>query len=197
MALDFSRKINMNDWLMTVSSCPYKYAYDETGIAIDATNRSVIMIQHINKKPVMKIYPFNNIREWSYDIPEVQVVLATKANQPAYTSNSMGASIGASIGAVIATSMNQKKAQANTGLKVRVKDIDYPEWFIKFESTKTVSTELKRWMEIFTQYIHEDLPQTTSHTGNYQGGNYCPNCGAESAETAKFCNKCGTKIKSA
>ena len=146
--LDFTRKISMSDWLKTVSNCPYSYAYDETGIAVDTANQSVILIQHIVirdiKKPITKTYPFNQIREWSYEVPSPQIIIPIGK-----------LSGGASIPIIAHNRRFRKEAEANTGFKVRVKDIDYPEWFIKFESSKTVSTDLTRWMEIFNQYVNE------------------------------------------
>jgi len=164
----------MKDWLKTVDNCAYKYAYDESGIAIDIVNRSVILIQHINRRPVMKTYPFNLIRKWSYEIPSPEVI---------QTIGNVG--IGPSLQVAAKNYMSAKNAQSNTGLKIQVKDIDYPEWFIRFASTNTVSTDLKRWMEIFTQYINDETPQT---------GKFCPACGAKVIEGNKFCTGCGTNI---
>lgn len=142
--LDYTRKISMSDWLKTVSNCSYSYAYDETGIAVDTANQSVILIQHIDRLPITKTYPFNQIREWSYEIPSPKVV----------TPN--GRESGSTLISMAMINRRYKnEAKDNTGFKVRVKDIDYPEWFIKFESTKTVSTDLTRWTEIFNQYVNE------------------------------------------
>jgi hypothetical protein len=177
-ALNYTKRIDMNDWLKTVSNCPYKYAYDDTGIAIDAANHSVILIQHINKLPITKIYPFNNIREWSYEIPGVDTV---KTFGPIHASTAMG---------VFAHNWAaQKQAHSNTGLFIRVKDIDYPEWFIKFEATTNVKKDLLRWMEIFNQYINDEKPAIAS-----QKEKFCPMCGVKVQINTKFCAECGAKI---
>ena len=177
-ALNYTKRIDMNEWLKTVSNCPYKYAYDETGIAIDAANRSVILIQHINKLPITKTYSFNNIRNWSYEIPGVDAV---KTFGPVDASAAMG---------VFAHNWAaQKQAQANTGLNIRVKDIDYPEWFIKFEPTTNVKKDLSRWMEIFSQYVNDEKPDTSS-----QKEKFCPMCGVKVLINTKFCAECGGKI---
>jgi hypothetical protein len=177
-ALNYTKRIDMNDWLKTVSNCPYKHAYDDTGIAIDAANRSVILIQHINKLPITKIYSFNNIREWSYEIPGANTV---------QTFGPVGASAAMSVFAHNWAA--QKQAHSNTGLFIRVKDIDYPEWFIKFEATTNVKKDLLRWMEIFSQYVNDQKPDTSS-----QKEKFCPMCGVKVPINTKFCAECGGKI---
>ena len=143
-SLDYTRRISMSDWLKTVSHCKYSYAYDEAGIALDTFNRSIILIQHIDRVPIIKTYLFDQVREWRYEIPSAQIV------RPIGT-----VSLNTAFGMAGTNYRTTKEAQANTGLKIRVKDIDYPEWFIKFQSTKNVSTDLTRWIEILTQYINE------------------------------------------
>jgi hypothetical protein len=177
-ALNYTKRIDMNDWLKTVSNCPYKYAYDDTGIAIDAANRSVILIQHINKLPITKTYSFNNIRNWSYEIPGIDAV---KTFGPVDASAAMG---------VFAHNWAaQKHAHSNTGLFIRVKDIDYPEWFIKFEATTNVKKDLLRWMEIFNQSINDKKPDTSS-----QKEKFCPMCGVKVPSTQNFVQNAEEKL---
>lgn len=174
--LDYSRKISMRDWLRTVSNCRFSYAYDETGIAVDTVNRSVILIQHINRRPVTKTYSFDQIREWSYEIPGAQRIYNNAKGMAAMQTMALNIRF-------------KKEAELNTGFKVAVRDIDYPEWFIKFESTKTVSTDLKRWMEIFNQCVNE-----AAQIAPVASPNKCPACGTLITEPAKFCAACGAAI---
>lgn len=193
-SLNYSKKISMQDWLTTLNNCPYKYGYDETGMAIDTAHQSVILIQHINNLPITKTYPFHLIREWSYEIPGADVV---QTFGPVHASTAMS---------VFARNWAaQKQAESRTGFKVRVKDIDYPEWFIKFESTRMVETDLKRWMEIFTQNVNEtpqmdgpDLRKVTSgqESSPVASLKFCSSCGAKISKPGKFCPECGANISS-
>ena len=53
---------NMRKWLDTKQFCPYRYAYDGTGIALDARNGAIHLIQKINNRYIEKNYAFDDIR---------------------------------------------------------------------------------------------------------------------------------------
>lgn len=63
------------------------------------------------------------------------------------------------VGADIKNVRSISNAMENTGLWLRVKDIELPKWFIKFKCEtardKNTEIELTRWMEILQQNINE------------------------------------------
>jgi hypothetical protein len=52
-----------------MAECGQKYAFDGTGIAVDAKNRIVHLASHANGQLISKKYPFSDVREWEYEIP--------------------------------------------------------------------------------------------------------------------------------
>lgn len=165
----FRIKASQDKFMRINKDCQYKHVWDGTGIAIDLMNRSIILMQQIKGQKITRAYSFNNIREWTYQIGKYTYVAVNKS--PSELDN-----------------LIDKKF--DTGLIIRVKDIDYPEWYIRFKykiTSMTTEQELKRWMEIITQCVNENGPNNLK---------YCPNCGTELKAQTLFCVNCGTKINS-
>lgn len=124
---------------------PFRYSWDGTGIAVDPINECLILYQSLQKQVLIKKYSFFDVREWSYEIP-------------GYNTTQTYGNVGLSVatGVAMQNYRSIKEANNRTGLTITVKDIDYPEWFVKFQRTKTVKTDLARWMEILNQHVNND-----------------------------------------
>lgn len=155
--IDKAGRIDMNEWLSSVAECDYKYAWDGSGIALDATGKQIHLTGRTDKKSVSKTYSFYDVREWGFEIPGVTMETGTTFHGPSLHA------VSKNLGNIIGTSMvNQAilaNAEDNTGLWLAVRDIDFPKWFIKFgaeKGRKHTETELNRWMEILRQNINQD-----------------------------------------
>ena len=160
-AIDKTGRINMKPWLSKHSDCAYKYAWDGSGIALDVANKKVCLKSYINKQPISRDYSFSEVREWGYQMPGAPVVTGGVV----FGAGVQGAAhnIGKSLGQNFANTYNEIDAVENTGLWLKVKDIDHPQWFIKFEcessQDKKVENELIRWMEILQQNFNEGVQE--------------------------------------
>jgi hypothetical protein len=140
-------RVDMSAWLASVDNCKYKYAWDGDGVAVDLEKRKLFITSRFNKLSVQKSYSFADIREWGYEIPGLT---QTK------TYGNVGVNAALQVGAENMAALAATKS--NTGLWFKVRDIDYPKWFINFghnPSVKRVDTELDRWMEILRQNLNE------------------------------------------
>ena len=166
-------RINMDRWLETVSSCPYKYAWDGYGMAIDPYNRKLIVAMPWGDKFFSKVYSFDDIRRWGYEMPGATTLYGN-----------------VSFGEGLRQVREHGEAKDNTGFWIEVRDIQTPKWFIKFYSKrvqdKTTEFELTKWMEIFRQQINEGCAKT-----NFV---YCTKCGSQNEYDASFCTKCGSAL---
>ncbi len=131
----------MDSWLDSVSDFDFKYAFDGTGIAILKSKQIIRLAQKANGRVLSKEYPFTDIRSWETEIAGQAFVAG-----PTYKQQ-LGV-----------TFFNQKEAE-KTGLSLSVKDIQFPNWFIRFGNNlalgKNMEQELKRWMEILRQTVNE------------------------------------------
>jgi Domain of unknown function (DUF4755) len=121
-------------WLLAREGCQFKHFYKGTGIALDATSRVI----YLKDKKLEKPYPFNDIREWKYNISTGGQVIG-------------GGMPGA--GHIIGTAIRNER---ESGFFVEVRDIDCPKWRIAFPYNGKMETELLRWMEIFRQYVKNE-----------------------------------------
>jgi hypothetical protein len=144
--LIFNRLINfgrtkMDSWLSTVASFDFKYAFDGTGIAVLKSKQVVCLAQKVNGRVLSKEYPFTDIRSWETEIAGQAFVAG-----PTYKQQ-----VGVHM-------FNQVQAE-KTGLSLSVKDVEFPNWFIKFGNNialgKNTKRELDRWMEILRQTVNE------------------------------------------
>lgn len=152
-AVDQIGRVNMDSWLASVADCKYKYAWDGSGIAIDIKNSKIYLTSRFNRQSTAKMYSLYDVREWGYEIPG----FSTQKSGMVIGGGLGNAShnIGASIGDGITNMANISNARENTGLWLKVKDIDFPKWFIKFKTDNKTENELTRWMEILQQSINE------------------------------------------
>lgn len=105
----------------------------DTVIALNQAQKEILL----GKVGLMKKYPYADIREWTVKEQTAGVVVGMN-----FTSTLAAA--GANLGA-------QQSAMANTGLFVRVRDIDNPEWRVSMMQ----KADRNRWFEILTQEINE------------------------------------------
>ncbi len=115
-----------------VKDLRFKHFYAKTGIAVDTEKREV----HLKDRGNYKVYKFDEIRSW-------------EAN-----TQSGGMIYGGGMNVLAANLANQRANKENTGLFIKVKDVDYPQWKIEFPPAKA-KQELTRWMEILQQTLNE------------------------------------------
>lgn len=115
----------------------YAYVGDDTGIAIDTTQR----VLRLKQGSTTREYPFEHVREWRTHLSTGGEVFA--AGNIGFT----GISSVAGQNARVARDNRQA-----SGLFFSVRDIDRPEWRIDMPSEKNQ----KRWMEILRQTINND-----------------------------------------
>ncbi|MDO8826136.1 DUF4755 domain-containing protein [Methylophaga sp.] len=118
-------------WLKEKEDCQFKTAYDGTGLALDTATKTI----HLKNKNVQKSYPFEDIREWKYNV------------------QTGGQIINGSAGTNYGIHMRNK---AESGLFVTMRDIEHPQWRIAFPYNKKMEGELLKWMEIFRQHVNNE-----------------------------------------
>lgn len=106
----------------------------DTGIAVNKAAKTLTLLS----KGKWKTYPFDAVRKWE-----------TNIEQPG---NVVGVGVQASIAAGAANVAAANRAEANTGLFVTVKDVEFPKWRIAMANETTQA----RWMEFLRQEINED-----------------------------------------
>lgn len=184
--------VAMDWWLNTKSHCQYKYAYDNSGIALDIY-RKILHVAGLQSQGqeyyasgqifVERSYPFSDIRSLEGIIPGVRNAI--------YYGNAAD-----HFDIERKNRLAQLEAEAGTGLLVEVKDIQCPIWFIRFYRSQNTDRELRQWREIFAQYVNDDRPQQRPLTDNPKNDHkYCTNCGTQIANNAQFCMQCGTPQK--
>jgi len=145
-------RVNMDNWLESMSQCQYKYAYDGSGIAVDSNARRIYLTARWKGNAECKEYDFASVRDWGYEIPGFTWQSPDRVIGGGV--QGAGHNIGSSVGAGIANSMSVAAAAEKSGLTVSVADIDFPKWFIKFKPQKELKMELARWMEILNQTVN-------------------------------------------
>jgi len=110
-------------------SSGFDYSERGTGIAINPKARTLTLLDG----GFWKTYAFDEVREWE-----------TRHEQASQM-------IGGGLMGVAAAAGNDRRAAANTGLFVVVKDIENPKWRIEMRDVRTQA----RWMEILRQQLNE------------------------------------------
>ena len=184
-------------WWDQVCHLPYKAYWSGYGIAVDPQNGVVFLKGFSHEQPVEKYYYFSDIREWAYRLPN-----GTTSNTMFFsTSSAMMA--GAAVGNYMRNERLKERAEMDAGFFVRVRDIDMPEWQIRFPNTPTRDMDMLRWMEIFQQVINERNQMHTAYesvrpSNPYIGNSasFCLSCGKafELDSGALFCSSCGKRI---
>lgn len=110
----------------------YSHAYGDTGISLNKEKSTLFLISGKDNK----VYSLSDVREWRYVYSDEQ--------------GSSGDSLARLSG------INERNA-SETGFFVKVKDVDFPEWHIKFAYNSNTRKELARWMEIFEQVVNRNV----------------------------------------
>jgi len=156
-ALFMYKRTDMSNWLDTVSQSQFKHAWDGTGIAVDTVNSQIHLASVFNGQIATKVYPLSSVKEWKWEIPGYTIYHPGTVVGGGL--HGAASNIGTGIGAVIGASIAQSKVQEATGMTIRVADIDYPMWFVKFSMWKKkplqLEQEMTRWMEILDQNVNE------------------------------------------
>lgn len=117
--------------LSEFSGVDYSHVFADTGIALSKAASTVFLISGDKKK----LYSFEDIRKWRYVFKDGGVS----------SDDSLARRGGI-----------EARNASESGFFVQVKDIDNPEWHIKFDYNNHTETELKRWMEIFNQIVNKN-----------------------------------------
>lgn len=136
-----SRPSRANDW-------DYTHSCRGTAIGLSRSRRQVLLKSVFPGGVVTRTYDFDQVREWRINSP---------LDNGSYGSDG---SLNSSLLALGQFVHRRQKNEAATGLFLRIRDIEHPEWQIRFESGKARSHELIKWTEILTQEISESLIQT-------------------------------------
>lgn len=108
----------------------YSFTDKDTGIGIYPDKRTVLLMQGKNRKE----YGFADVRGWETNLQTGGNVVGQGVQVASHN---------------LRTALENKKA---SGLFVKVRDIDHPEWRINMLKTE----DQKRWMEIMRQLINEN-----------------------------------------
>ena len=135
----------LDQWLRALPDTKYKYGNDEHGIALDEAKSEI----HLFTYGISKTYPFSEIRGFTTNIATGGKMIA-----------GFGTGLAATAHALSVASANKAQERQNqdaTGIFISVKDIDHPEWRIKFSKYPHDEERLqKQWMEIFRQVVNKD-----------------------------------------
>ena len=146
--LDKRKNRSTIDYLNENNDGYYYHEFDKTSLLIDL-NKKTIKLKEKNKE---QTYPLSDVKTWRYDL------------------TSSGKVIGVGItNGIIAKSQNDSnrlKNAKNSGFFISVKDIQNPEWQIKFfpkegrfsddKGFRDTEIQLKRWMQVFEQVLNQN-----------------------------------------
>jgi hypothetical protein len=120
---------------LKVSEADYSHVFKDTGISLNK-NKSTLSL-YSGKD--FKTYEFDKIRSWRYSFLEGGTVH------------------GGGLSGVGANAGKHIKNSLDSGFFVETKDIDYPEWHIRFKYDSSTEREMKKCMEILRQNINNDV----------------------------------------
>lgn len=146
--LDKRKNHSTIDYLNENNDGYYYHEFDKTALLLDL-NKKTLKLKDKGKE---QTYPFSDIKTWRYDL------------------TSSGKIIGVGItNGIIAKSQNDSnrlKDAKNSGFFISVKDIQNPEWQIKFFPKKgrfsddvgfrDTELQMKRWMQVFEQVLNKN-----------------------------------------
>ena len=174
-------------WLEEFSRCKYKFSGEGTGIALDEVENKI----HLRRDDYSKSYAFNDVRSWNTNL------------QTGGSHIYGGGQVFHALAVGSANKKQEKSNSENTGLFIKVKDINTPEWRIRFSSNESVEkAEQTRWMEILTQVLNENSAEQGSQGARLQKADdaaikpfrFCVGCGTKNMRSALFCEDCGERI---
>ena len=129
-----TKQSNINDIKRTLlPGADYSHVFQDFAIAVSEKNRQVYLAAGGNSKT----YDFSDIRKWHYNM------------------ESGGAIIGVGMTGAAMNVRQGRQNEENSGFFVQVKDVDHPEWQIRFPYDKDLKKNLLRWMEIFEQKVNK------------------------------------------
>jgi hypothetical protein len=123
------------EWLSKLDGCQYKHFYNGTGIALDNKNKSVFIVDLSEEKK----YDYSDVREWKYNISTGGHLVGSTGLQGS-----------------LHNVANARKNESETGFFISVRDIEHPQWRIKFRANADRENELLKWMEIMNQHINNE-----------------------------------------
>lgn len=132
----------------------YRHTYDGYGIAVDPEKRVIHLKSFRGTKAVTATYPFSDVREWRFNIPSTGGEIIP-GHVVGGGLEGFGHNLGSAVRASVLNHKAKKATEEATGLFILVRDIDMPEWQIKFPNSRSREMEIKRWMEILRQHINE------------------------------------------
>ena len=112
----------------------YFHSYGGTTIAVNQQDKTIALTE----KKISKTYSFSDVRSWETNI------------------QSGGQIIGGGLAVLSANISNARGNSGNTGLFIKMRDVDHPVWHIKFKANGSLKKELARWMEIMQQTVNEN-----------------------------------------
>lgn len=123
----------------------YRHSYRDTAIGLNPTGKIVRLQSRFLGGVHKKDYKYEDVRNLEF-----------KVFSGGMTRTFGNVGVGAGIGVGVANYMQARQNEAETGLFLTVRDIDFPEWQIMFAPDKGRDLELKRWMELLRQEINRD-----------------------------------------
>ena len=126
--------VKLQAFLDAVKTSKYSHHFKHTGIGICPILRQL----HLYDEGVCKVYDFADVREWSYNFSNGGVV------------------VGTGVAAAAALAANNRQNVNDSGLFIKVRDVEHPKWQIRFQHNKHTEKELSKWMEILNQSINDD-----------------------------------------
>jgi hypothetical protein len=125
----------------------YYHEFDKTSLLIDL-NKRIIKLKEKNKE---QTYPLNDIKTWRYDLKN--------------SGKMIGIGITNGIVAKSQNDSNRLKDAKNSGFFISVKDIQSPEWQVRFFPKKgrfsdeagfrDTELQMKQWMQVFEQVLNQ------------------------------------------
>lgn len=125
----------------------YYHEFDKTSLLIDL-NKNTIKLKEKNKE---QTYPLSDIKTWRYDLKN--------------SGKMIGIGITNGIVAKSQNDSNRLKDAKNSGFFISVKDIQSPEWQVRFFPKKgrfsdeagfrDTELQMKQWMQVFEQVLNQ------------------------------------------
>ena len=190
MLVGFSNHSQGNDWTKKYPDSKYKFVYGEYGIAVGENQL------HLCEYGYTKSYAFNDVLSWETNLSTGGEIVGG------------GGNIEQAMHFGIANRKQRKNNEKNTGLFVKVRDVNKPVWHINFSKNEDEEKKLQaRWLEILSQTLNENAKpssnaqvaelgepiqiSTPTPSGLYR---FCQSCGAKNVLRALFFEGCGTML---
>ena len=132
----------------------YQFAWENSAIYIYSDLKKIGLVEGINAK----VYDIGSVREYSFSLIDPHQYSTLGRTEViggglAGAAHNIGSSIGDGIATAVTNRQAKKEAQQKSGLFIRVKDIDHPQWRIEMYDMN----EQIKWNEILTQLFEGTL----------------------------------------